>query len=92
MYDHWASVWGNAISISENRPESYNKDLTFRYPIYTQFGGKAVRLTFDNFCGTEKVTFNRVTVLIGGKLPSARGRTQSPTSSRATSSRRALSP
>ena len=52
MYDHWASVWGNAISISENRPESYNKDLTFRYPIYTQFGGKAVRLTFDNFCGT----------------------------------------
>lgn len=63
---HWASVWGNAISIGENRPESYNKNLTFRYPIYTQFGGKAVRLTFDNYCGTEAVTFDRITVNIDG--------------------------
>ena len=30
---HWASVWGNAISIGENRPESYNKNLTIRYPV-----------------------------------------------------------
>ncbi len=64
----WASVWGNAISIGENRPESYNKNLTFRYPIYSQFGGKAVRLTFDNYCGTEAVTFNRVTVNINGEF------------------------
>lgn len=68
MYDHWASVWGNAISIGENRPESYNRNLTFRYPIYSQFGGKAVRLTFDNYCGTEPVTFDKVTVFIDGKF------------------------
>lgn len=63
---HWASVWGNAISIGENRPESYNKNLTIRYPIYSQFGGSAVKLTFDNYCGTEAVTFDRVTANIGG--------------------------
>ncbi len=65
---HWASVWGNAISIGENRPESYNKNLTFRYPIYSQFGGKAVRLTFDNYCGTEAITINKVTVNINGEF------------------------
>jgi len=65
---HWASVWGNAISIGENRPESYNKNLTIRYPIYSQFAGKALRLTFDNYCGTESVTFNKVTVYIGGRF------------------------
>lgn len=65
---HWASVWGNAISIGENRPESYNKNLTFRYPIYSQFGGEAVRLTFDNYCGTEDVSFDKVTVFIDGKF------------------------
>ncbi len=64
----WASVWGNAISIGENRPESYNKNLTFRYPVYSQFGGSAVRLTLDNYCGTEAVTFNRVTVNINGEF------------------------
>ena len=68
MKQHWASVWGNAISIGENRPEGYNKNITFRYPIYSQFGGTAVRLTFDNFCGTEPVTFNKVTAFIGGKF------------------------
>lgn len=63
---HWASVWGNAISIAENRPESYNKNLTIRYPVYSQFGGKAVRFTFDNFCGTESITLNKITALIDG--------------------------
>ena len=63
---HWASVWGNAISIGENRPESYNKNLTIRYPIYSQFGGKALRLTFDNYCGTESVKFDKVTVNVNG--------------------------
>jgi hypothetical protein len=24
---HWASVWGNAVSIAENRPESYGKNI-----------------------------------------------------------------
>ena len=68
MKQHWASVWGNAISIGENRPEGYNRNITFRYPIYSQFGGTAVRLTFDNFCGTEPVTFNKVTAFIGGYI------------------------
>lgn len=65
---HWASVWGNAISIGENRPESYNKNLTIRYPIYSQFGGKALRLTFDNYCGTEAVKFDKVTVNVNGEF------------------------
>ncbi len=65
---HWASVWGNAISIGENRPESYNKNLTIRYPIYSQFGGTALRLTFDNYCGTEAVKFDKVTVNVNGKF------------------------
>lgn len=65
---HWASVWGNAISIAENRPESYNKNLTIRYPVYTQFGGSAMRLTFDNFCGTEPVTLDKTTVFVDGNF------------------------
>ena len=31
----WVSVWGNAVSIAENRPERYAKDITLRYPIVT---------------------------------------------------------
>lgn len=65
---HWASVWGNAISIGENRPESYNKNLTIRYPIYTQFGGSALRLTYDNYCGTDDVTLSKTTVQINGRF------------------------
>lgn len=65
---HWASVWGNAISIGENRPESYNKNLTIRYPVYTQFGGSSMRLTYDNYCGTDDVTLTKTTVQINGKF------------------------
>ncbi|MGN0680160.1 MAG: GDSL-type esterase/lipase family protein [Oscillospiraceae bacterium] len=68
MDKHWASVWGNAVSIAENRPAAYAKDITFRYPIYSHFGGSAVRLTFDNYCGTELVRFDKVTVLIDEKF------------------------
>ena len=53
---HWASVWGNAVSIAENRPESFSKNITLRYPISSQFAGDALRLTFDNYCGTEAIT------------------------------------
>ena len=28
---HWVSVWGNAVSVAENRPERYAKDITIRY-------------------------------------------------------------
>ena len=64
----WVSVWGNAVSVAENRPERYAKDITIRYPIHVPFGGSGVRLTFDNYCGTESVTLNKVTVFYGGKF------------------------
>ena len=53
---HWATIWGNAVSVAENRPETYSKNITLRYPIYSHFAGDAVRLTFDNYCGTEPIT------------------------------------
>ena len=63
---HWASVWGNAVSIAENRPESFSRNITLRYPIYSHFEGSAIRLTFDNYCGTESITIDKTTVFIGG--------------------------
>lgn len=65
---HWVSFWGNAASITENHAERYAKDITLRYPIYVPFSGEAVRLTFDNFCGTEPVTISKVTVLYNDKF------------------------
>ena len=64
----WVSVWGNAVSIAENRPERYARDITIRYPVHIPFAGEAIRLTFDNYCGTEPVTLSKVTVLYGGKV------------------------
>ena len=64
----WVSVWGNAVSIAENRPERYAKNITIRYPIHIPFSGKALRLTFDNYCGTEAITLNKVTVFYGGEF------------------------
>ena len=62
---HWVSVWGNAVSVAENRPERYAKDITIRYPIHIPFAGTGVRLTFDNYCGTEPITLSKGTVLYG---------------------------
>ena len=62
QHNHWVSVWGNAVSVAENRPERYAKDITIRYPIHIPFSGSAVRLTFDNYCGTEPITLNKTTV------------------------------
>ena len=64
----WVSVWGNAVSVAENRPERYAKDITIRYPIHIPFSGDALRLTFDNYCGTEPITLNKVTVLYSGSF------------------------
>ena len=64
----WVSVWGNAVSVAENRPERYAKNITIRYPIHVPFAGEAVRLTFDNYCGTEPITLTRTTVLYDGKF------------------------
>ena len=65
-HNHWVSVWGNAVSVAENRPERYAKNITIRYPIHIPFSGSAVRLTFDNYCGTEPITLNKTTVFYGG--------------------------
>ena len=65
---HWVSVWGNAVSVAENRPERYARNITIRYPIHVPFGGHGLRLTFDNYCGTEAVTLHKVTVFYGGKF------------------------
>ncbi len=62
----WVSVWGNAVSVAENRPERYAKNITIRYPIHVPFSGEALRLTFDNYCGTEPVTLNKITVFYSG--------------------------
>ena len=64
----WVSVWGNAVSVAENRPERYARTITIRYPIHIPFSGHGVRLTFDNYCGTEPVTLTRTTVFYGGKF------------------------
>ena len=61
----WVSVWGNAVSVAENRPERYARNITVRYPIRMPFDGSGLRLTFDNYCGTEPITLNKVTVLAG---------------------------
>ena len=65
---HWVSVWGNAVSVAENRPERYAKDITIRYPVCVPFSGDAVRLTFDNYCGTEPITLSKITVFYGGEF------------------------
>lgn len=62
----WVSVWGNAVSVAENRPERYARDVTIRYPINIPFSGEALRLTFDNYCGTEAITLSKITVFYGG--------------------------
>ena len=67
-HNHWVSVWGNAVSVAENRPERYARDITIRYPIHVPLEGSALRLTFDNYCGTEPVTLTKTTVFYGGKF------------------------
>jgi len=66
--NRWVSIWGNAVSVAENRPERYAKDITICYPIRIPFAGTALRLTFDNYCGTEPITLNKTTVFYGGKF------------------------
>lgn len=53
-------MWGNAISIADRRPENYAKNLTLRYPIHPVFNGDKIKITLDNFCGTEAVTISEV--------------------------------
>lgn len=60
----WVAAWGNAISINERRPENYGKNLTLRYPVRMLLSGSALRITLDNFCGTEAV---RITAAYAAK-------------------------
>ena len=62
----WVSIWGNAVSINEHRPETYGKNLTLRYPIYCPFDGSKVRINFDNYCGTESVCITKASLCING--------------------------
>jgi len=65
-YNKWVSMWGNAVSVSENRPEAYAKDITLRYPAFCPFNGDRIRVTFDNYCGTEDIAIEKSTVLLNG--------------------------
>lgn len=51
----WVGAWGNAISVSERRPENYAKNITLRYPVKMTLDGEAIRITLDNFCGNDAV-------------------------------------
>ncbi len=61
-FNKWVAMYGNAISITDRKPENYSKDLTLRYPIYAPFNGNKLRFTFDNFCGNETITITEVYV------------------------------
>lgn len=58
----YVTTWGNAISIADRKPENYAKDLTLRYPIRPMFDGERLKITLDNFCGTEPVTVSHICV------------------------------
>ncbi len=62
----WVAAWGNAISINDRRPENYGKNLTLRYPVKMLLSGSAVRITLDNFCGTEAVRITAAFVAKAG--------------------------
>lgn len=60
----WVGAWGNAISVSERRPENYAKNLTLRYPVKMMLSGEALRITLDNFCGTEAVALTCANIAV----------------------------
>lgn len=62
-FTKWVSFYGNAMSITENKPEGYSKNITLRYPLFCPFDGDSIRLTFDNYCGLEPITLSKVTIL-----------------------------
>ena len=66
---HWCAIYGNAMSITDHRVETYSKDLTLRYPVKVPFAGNALRFTFDNFCGTEPVTISAAFAAMTGNTP-----------------------
>ena len=43
--NQWVSVWGNAMSIVEQTPVGYAKDITLRYPVLMPLDGKSLRFS-----------------------------------------------
>lgn len=68
QYTKWVSMWGNAMSVTDHKPQTYAKDLTLRYPVYCPFNGSKIKITLDNYCGTEAVTITRASVLYNNKF------------------------
>ena len=64
----WTTFYGNAQSIIPPSPQTYAKDVTLRYPIYSPFDGDYIRITLDNFLQNEDVTIESVVVGIGKEL------------------------
>ena len=60
----WVSFYGNAMSIAEHKAEGYSKNITLRYPVYCPFGGQALRLTMDNYCGTEPICITQISAAL----------------------------
>ena len=58
----WVTVWGNAMSITEQNQGGYAKDITLSYPILMPLDADEITLTFDNFTGFEKVVIENVTI------------------------------
>ena len=56
----WVAGWGAAISVLPQNYAEYVKDHTFRYVIFPNAEGDAVRLHFSNEYGTEPVTVTKV--------------------------------
>lgn len=55
------SMYGNAVSILDHKVETFSKNITLRYPIFCPVSGRTLRVTFDNYCGTEPITISKVT-------------------------------
>lgn len=64
----WVAAWGNAMSITDHRVETYSKDITLRYPLHCPFDASRVRITLDNYCGLEPVTISKATLLIRNRF------------------------
>lgn len=64
MKNKWVSVWSNAMSVVDHKPESYAKEITLRMPVLIPFDGDQIRLVLDNFTGTEEVSFEKVSVAL----------------------------
>lgn len=63
----WVSIWGNAVSILENKPAMYAKEITLRYPILIPFDGTSIRFRLDNFAGNETIQIEKVSIAKGSK-------------------------